>query len=277
MDITKRLADIASRFSGDFVLAVEHLTTGETIQFGDAHRPMESASVMKVPILLEALRQCQAGELDLLLPQVAETEDFVEGSGLLQYLSGTASLPLQDVLTLMIIVSDNIATNMVLRQVGIPAVNRFSRELGLPTTTVHRKLAFDVPDPLGTTTAFEMVYLLAKLYRGQVLDAQHTALALDILGRQQYQWLLTRKLPYELLDDNGDAPPRVRVLSKSGSLTGIRNDVGLVLTPWGDYAIALLSQGSHDERFHIDTEAHVVLPEASRAVFDYFCPGALRP
>lgn len=274
MDIEMRLADIASRFSGHFVLAAEHLTTGETIRLGDVDGPMETASVMKVPVLLEALRQCQRGELDLRAPLTPEAEDFVEGSGLLQHLTPDLALPLQDVLTFMIIVSDNIATNMVLRQVGIEAVNRLCRELGLQTTTVHRKLAFDAPDPLGTTTASEMVSLLIALHRGQVLDPKHTALALDMLGRQQYQWILTRYLPYELLDDNGEDPPRVRVLSKSGSLTGIRNDVGLVLTPWGDYALAIFSERSRDERFHVDTEAQVLLPEASRAVFDYFCPEA---
>ncbi len=274
MNIEMRLADVARRFSGQFVLAAEHLTTGETIRFGDVNRPMETASVMKVPVLLEALRQCQRGELDLHAPIAPEPEDFVEGSGLLQHLTPDLALPLQDVLTFMIIVSDNIATNRVLRLVGIAAVNELCRELGLQATTVHRKLAFDAPDPLGTTTAAEMVLLLAALYRGQILDPTHTALALDMLGRQQYQWLLTRNLPYELLDDNGDDPPRVRVLSKSGSLTGIRNDVGLVLTPWGDYALAMFSERSRDERFHVDTEAQVLLPEASRAVFDYFCPEA---
>lgn len=277
MNIHHQLAEVQERFSGTYTLYAEHLGTGEAISFGDVDRPMETASVMKLPILVEALRQCREGNLHLEQLIERQADDEVGGSGLLQHLSAGLRLPLRDVLTLMIIVSDNIATNMALRLIGIDAVNRLCRELELHHTTIYRDIRFDRPDPLAVSTPHDIVTLLKAVYRRTVLDDTWAERALDILGRQQYNTLLTRHMPYDLIDDNEDEPPAVRVLSKSGALTGVRNDAGLVLTPWGDYAIAIMSEGSNDPRFHQDTEALLVLPEASRAVFDYFCSGAKTP
>jgi beta-lactamase class A len=271
--IHQQLADIAREFSGDYALYAQHLETSEIIQFGDTTRPRETASVLKLPVLIEALRQCQEGDHQLTDLLVYEAEDEVEGSGVMQHLSRGIHLPLRDVLTLMIIVSDNVATNITLRTVGIDRVNALCANLGLQATQVVRKISFDAKEgrPLGLSSPCDLVTLLTKLYRGEILAEPYRRIAFDILSRQQYQTLLTRYLPYELISDEEEEPPLVRVLSKSGSLTGIRNDAGLVLTPWGDYAIAIMSERSRDRRFHPDTEAHVVLPKASRAVFDYFC------
>lgn len=276
MRVLDRLAEIGDRFSGRMSLYAESLDTGETVVFGAYDEPQETASVMKLPVLVEALRQCSEGLHRLDEPVEYQDDDFVKGSGILQHLTRGLRLSLRDVLTLMIIVSDNLATNIALRTVGIDAVNAMCQEFGLHDTVVKRKIAFDQPGPLGLSSPFELVQLLKGIYQHNILDVEWAAIAMDILGRQNYHTLLTREMPYELLDDNDDEPPVVRIHSKSGAVTGVRNDAGLVLTPWGDYAIAIMSQGSTDHRFHIDTEAHVVLPHAARAVFDYLIPESSR-
>ena len=276
MSIDEQLADISRRFSGNFSLYAEHLGTEEKVSFGDIHQPRETASVLKLPVLVEALRQCADGLHTLDEPIESLQEDFVKGSGVLQNLTLGIPLPFRDVLTLMITVSDNLATNMALRTVGLDQVNRFCRTIGLQNTELKRKLTFDQPGPLALSTPFDMVQLLKGIYRHTILDEEWAAVARDILSRQQYNTLLARQMPYELINDNDDEPAIVQILSKSGALTGIRNDAGLVLTPWGDYAIAIMSEGSTDERFHVDTEAHVLLPHATRAVFDHFIPEVMR-
>lgn len=272
MDIMEKLSDIQHQFSGRYALYAEHLKTGEKIQFGPVTEPMETASVLKVPVLVEALRQCHRGQLSLTQDHEYREEDFVEGSGILQNLSFGLRLSLHDVLTLMITVSDNIATNMALRIVGIDQVNSTCRDLGLKHTEVCRRIDFSLEGPLGLSTAQELVQLFKGIYAATALDSDSRTIAIDILEKQQYNTLLTRQMPYDLLTDNDEVPPKVVIASKSGSLTGIRNDAGLVMTPWGDYAIAVMSEGSSDHRFHVDTEAHVVLPQAARAVFDHFIP-----
>lgn len=268
--LTEQLQIIQEQFSGTYAVCAKHWETGETIAFGDIERPYETASVMKLPVLLEGLRQCQAGYRRLDEPVSYTPEDFVKGSGVLQHLTPGLSLSFRDILTLMIIVSDNLATNIALRTVGIDRVNQLCRDVGLQVTEVRRKISFDSPEPLGLSSPADLVQLLFMTYHQQILDVEHTAIALDILGRQQYNTLITRALPYELLDDNDDEPPLVEVMSKSGSLTGVRNDAGIVRTPWGTYALAIMSEGSKDERFHVDTEAQVLLPQVSRAIFDHF-------
>lgn len=268
--IDEEMRRIAADFSGKWVLYAEHLATKEVIFYGDIHRSMETASVMKLPILLCVLQGCERGEYQLGEEIQYLAEDYVEGSGVLQNLTPGIRLPFKDVLMLMITVSDNLATNMVLRTIGVERVNQWCSEHGLSDTTIYRNISFDVPEPLAHSSVYDLVTMLKGLYYAEILQAAWRDVALDILGRQQYNTLLTREMPYALISDNEDAPPKVRVLSKSGSLTGVRNDAGLVLTPWGDYAIAIMSEGSQDPRFHVDTEAQVILPRVSRAVFDHY-------
>ncbi|AEW05746.1 beta-lactamase [Sulfobacillus acidophilus DSM 10332] len=274
--LDNELMAVQREFSGRYAVYAEHLGTGETVSFGDVQTAWETASVMKLPILTEALRQCQEGVHALTEPVEYRRDDGVPGSGVLQYLTPGVTLPFKDVLTLMVIVSDNVATNMVLRTIGIEAVNQTCHDMGLMQTRVMRRIDFSSPDPLGLSSPFDLVQLLKSLYFNTVLDSRHAGIAVEILRHQQYQTLLTRYLPYDLLDDNDREIPIVTVASKSGSLTGIRNDAGLVISPWGDYAVAIMSEASKDRRFHVDTEAFQVLPRVSRAIFDYFIPEAER-
>lgn len=268
--VIDKLEAVAKSFSGNYAVYAEHFDSGEVVEYGNSHGQFETASVMKLPVLVEALRQCQGGTLRLDQLISYEASDFVEGSGVLQHLSFGIRLPLHDVLTLMIIVSDNVATNMVIRTVGLKPINQLCFDAGLQKTEVRRNISFDATDPLGLSSPRDMVTLLKLLHDHRVLDDTYSELALDILSRQQYNTMLTRALPYSLLDDNDEEAPLVRVMSKSGSLKGIRNDVGMVSTPWGTYGIAIMSENSLDQRFHVDTEAHVVLPRVSRLLFDHF-------
>lgn len=276
MTIQEQLGAVQEQFSGEFAVYAEHLETGEVIAFGAVEEPHLTASVMKLPVLVEALSQCHQGihRLDELLEYRAD--DFVPGSGVLKDLTAGLRLPFRDALMLMMTISDNLATNMVLRTVGIDQVNRLCREWGLTQTVVHRKIAFDQPGPLAFTTPVDLVQLLKGIYHETMLDPQSSAIAMDMLARQEYNTLLTRQMPYELLEGTDDEAPLVKVLSKSGWDVGVVNDAGLVMTPWGDYAIAIMSEHCQDHRFHVDQEAHVLLPYAARAVFDHFVPESER-
>lgn len=276
MSLEEQLAAIQERFSGEFAVYAEHLDSGEVIAFGAVDRPHLTASVMKLPVLVEALRQCRAGIHRLDEPIASRLEDVVPGAGVLQTFIPPICLPLHDLLTLMMTISDNLATNMVLRTVGIGQVNACCQELGLTHTVVNRKIAFDDPGPLAFTTPVDLVKLLKGIFDHTMLDPELAAVAMDILGHQQHNTLLTRQMPYELLNDDSDEPPRVKVLSKSGWDTGVTNDAGLVLTSWGNYAIAIMSENCQDLRFHVDNEAQVVLPYVTRAIFDHFVPESQR-
>jgi beta-lactamase class A len=266
----ERLADVARRFSGRFALYAKHLDTGEEIVFGDPE-PMETASAIKLPILAEVFRQAHTGRLSLDDPLTLNAQDQVTGSGVLQNLTLGTRLSLRDVAMLMITVSDNTATNMVLRTVGLDAVNRSLAEWGFTETRVVKPIDWNLPPPIGLSTPRDLAGLLERIHLRTLVSTDASEAMWDILLRQEYKTLLTRLLPDNLLAEGDDgAPPAVIIGSKSGSVTGVRNDAGLVVSPWGAYVVAIMSEGCTDERFHIDNEAQVVLPEATRAVFDHF-------
>jgi beta-lactamase class A len=266
--IQEQLSRIQNEFSGRYALFAEHLGTGEIVQFGTMV-PMETASTIKLPILVETLRQVEQGALSLETPVTLEHSDMVEGSGVLQALSPGLTLALRDVLTLMITVSDNVATNMVLRIIGLSSVNYAMQALGLRDTEIKKRIDFTLPGPLGLSTPYDLVLLLKGIHQRTLISSKASEVMYAILRQQQYNTLLTRYLPYDLLNSDTDDAP-VRIASKSGSLRGVRNDAGLINTPWGDVALAIMSEGAEDLRFHTDNEAMVVLPHASRAIFDYF-------
>jgi beta-lactamase class A len=268
--LSDQLDRVSARFSGRYVLYAEHLETGEVIRYGDPH-PMETASCIKLPIMVEALRQVDRGHLRLDEPLELEAEDQVTGSGVLQHLSPGDRLPLVDALMLMITISDNTATNMVLRTVGLSQVNTAMAALGLRHTRILKRIDWTLPGPIGYSVPEELAWLFKGIHHGTLISAAASATMWDILKRQQYNTLLTRYLPYELVaSEDDDTPPLVEIGSKSGSVEGVRNDAGLVRTPWGNYVIALMSEDCKDLRFHVDNEAMMVLPEVSRAVFDHF-------
>jgi beta-lactamase class A len=268
--LNDRLQSVAERFSGRFTLYAEHLETGEVIRFGTVH-PMETASLIKLPIMVEALRQVEQGRLALSDLLTLEAADQVTGSGILQHMSPGDRLPLADVLLMMITISDNSATNLVLRTVGLSSVNTTMASLGLAHTRVLKRIDWALPGPIGYSVPEELAWLLKEIHRRRLISSRASDTMWHILERQQYNTLLTRHLPYDLLVSEDDAtPPPVRIGSKSGSVEGVRNDAGLVLTPWGNYVIAIMSEGCQDLRFHVDNEAMVLLPDVSRAVFDHF-------
>jgi beta-lactamase class A len=268
--LADRLTTVARLFSGRFVLYARHLDTGEVITFGDEH-PMETASSIKLAIMMEAFRQAEAGQLPLDSPIVLRADDQVAGSGVLQHLTVGDTLPLLDVIRLMITVSDNTATNMVLRAVGLSSVNATLASLGLKHTRLFKRIDWTIPGPIGHSVPSELAELLARIHQGALVSRQASEGMWEVLVRQEYQTLLTRALPYHLLNsDDDDTPPLVQIGSKSGSVTGVRNDAGLVRTPWGTYVIAIMSEDCQDLRFHVDNEAMIRLPEVSRAVFDHF-------
>ncbi|AUW92996.1 hypothetical protein BXT84_02725 [Sulfobacillus thermotolerans] len=268
-NIHQAIAQWSQHFSGRFTLYAEHLQTHEVV----AHEPtrlMETASVIKLPIMIAAMDQVEAGHLDLATPLVYTRDDYVEGSGVVQNLTPGFALSLHDALTLMITVSDNVATNMVLRQIGLETVNAVMHRLGTPHIHLYKRIDFAQPGPIGLAPAEEIGVLLKSLYHRTLISPWASGIMWDILTRQQYNTIMTRELPYHLLNEENDTPALVQIGSKSGSLEGIRNDVGIVTSKWGDYTVAIFSAECEDLRFHVDNEAMRLLPRLTRLLFDHF-------
>lgn len=242
----------------------KRLDDGFTLEH-NANEVFPAASVVKVPILLEALRQVQLGILKLETRIPLPALEQVGGSGVLMAFQPGLAPTLQDYLTMMIVVSDNTATNISLDSVGgRDAVNSSLKNWGCSSTTVVGKLMLSedrknvdqLAGKRAEVTPLEGVLLLEKLYNGEILNPELTKLALEILEKQQYTEILARYLPVG-----------TRTATKSGQIIGVRNDVGIVLTE-RPYVLALCARNCTDERYHVDNEAVLALGKISRLVFD---------
>jgi beta-lactamase class A len=274
MSLKHKLAALQRRFSGVFGVAARDLGSGREIA-RNADATYSAASCIKIPIMVEVFRQVEAGTLDLAAPLVFRPDQKVEGSGILRDLTPGMSLTLRDAVVLMIIVSDNSATNMLIETVGGPAaVTETMRSLGLSPLALHRPIAFDVETPLAEGTPRAFCDLLTRLARREVVSPTASETMIEIMKRQHYTDIIGRYLPYDRSRMDEDPEGQLAIATKSGSVRGVRNDVGIVFPPGrAPYAIALMSRDCADDRYWADNEAKLTLARVSRVVYEAFVSG----
>jgi beta-lactamase class A len=204
-----------------------------------ADEVVTAASTIKVPILIAALEEVDAGRLDLAQPSAIPAQR-AGGTGVLQALPYLHTLTLADLLTLMIIVSDNTATNVVIDLIGMERVNQFCADAGLSGTVLRRKMMDADAVRVGlenTTTARDQAKLLGGIAWRNLLPAPLRAFALQALERQQFNDGLPSLLPDEVV-----------IAHKTGELPGVRHDAGVITGTNGRQAVvAVLLSGLDSE------------------------------
>lgn len=267
-DLAARLRPLIDAHQGQVAVAVKHLTTGKSFNHR-ADEPMPTASLIKFPVMVEAYRQADEGKLDLKKMLTLREEDNVPGAGVLTpHFSARTTFSVRDAIRLMIVYSDNTATNLVLDQIGLPATARTMESLGLPNTKIHAKVfrrdTSIFPERskefgLGSTTANEMVKLLEMLHQRKLVSGQASAAMLDHLAHCEDKTKLAAKLP-----------PGTKLAHKSGAVSDIRCDAGILTAPAGPVAVCVLTSKNKDQRWTDDNAAQVLCGAIGRAVYDHF-------
>lgn len=182
---------------------------GHVVERG-ADEPFESASTIKIFVLGCLYDRAEQGKASLDEVLTYEDRHFVDGSGMIRSLGPGAKLRAGDVATLMIICSDNIATNMLIDYLGLDTINAFIRSIGCGATTLHRRLASDNwGEPLGTITPRDMGRFFALLAKGELVSPAASAAMRAILRQQHYNAMLTGNLPPYYTDaEESGADPR---------------------------------------------------------------------
>lgn len=245
---------------------------GHVVERG-ADEPFESASTIKIFVLGCLYDQAEQGKASLDEVLTYEDRHFVDGSGMIRSLGPGAKLRAGDVATLMIICSDNIATNMLIDYLGLDTINAFIRSIGCGATTLHRRLASDNwGEPLGTITPRDMGRFFALLARGELVSPAASAAMRAILRQQHYNAMLTGNLPpyYTDAEESGADPDLIYTASKSGSMDACRNDGGLVHTPYGDYVVVLMCKDFANKLEVNDHPAFLYGARVSRLLFDQY-------
>ncbi|HET9402808.1 MAG TPA: serine hydrolase [Candidatus Acidoferrales bacterium] len=251
-----RLEAIAGKLQGNTGIAVEDLNSGERFSI-EGGKSFVQASSIKIAILVSLLRDDQQGKLHLGDSIAIHRADFVGGSGVLQYFNGESdSLSLHDLAVLMIVLSDNSATNYVIDRETIAHVNATMDELGYKTTRLNRRMMDAVAQREGRenlSTPDEMSALLDALHKGKLLDAGHTKMAIDIL-----------QIPKDTPLGRG-LPASQPHADKPGVLPGVRTDSGIVPLAGRPYVLSVMINRAADEN-----AAEKSIEEISRATYEYF-------
>ncbi|MGE5576562.1 MAG: serine hydrolase [Syntrophothermus sp.] len=254
-----RIKAVIKKSKGQVGVAAKDLVTGETVLV-NAEESFIAASIIKVPVMIEVYRQVRAGRLRLDQMVELKPEDKVGGAGILMELHNGIQLTLEDLVVLMIVISDNTATNMLIDLVGAEDVNRTMEALGARGTVLRRKLMILELIEKGIqnyVTPLDILMLLEKMAAGQIVDAVASAAMLEIMKRQQYNEKIPKRLPEGLV-----------IAHKTGEISTASHDVGVVYAPGGPMALCVMTQGISDIDF-----ANESIAEISRLIYMAFMAG----
>ena len=266
--VGKLIEPLATAHAGDVAVAVRHLATGEHYEW-NADRPQSTASLIKLPVMIEAYRQAVDEGKGLHRVIEIPKEEMVEGSGILTaHFSVGTRISLRDAIRLMIAFSDNTATNLVLDKIGLAATGRTMVQWGYPETRINSKVfrretSIDQQRSqrygLGSTTAHDMVNLLADLYAGKLIAPDVCKDMLEHLAacddKQKFPALL---------------PAGTKIYHKTGSVAKIRTDAGIIETPSGAVALCVLTENNEDTRWTPDNAGDRLCAQIAKVTYDYF-------
>ena len=241
---------LASGFVGLFV---RNLTTGAEATI-NPKRVFPAASLYKVPIMVETLRQMRLGRISPDQQMVVQRAHKVPGSGVLQSRIGD-SVSVREILRLLIAESDNVAAMMLLDLTGLNNVNQTMRGLGLDATRLLDYRAPGAMDGVGpySTSAADMGLLLDTIGTGRLVDQEASDEALRLLGQKQASDLIGEGLPFN-----------VKVAHKWGEIPGARHEAGIVFGPRFNYVVVIMTE-------NVDPAlSPAYIRDLSKSIYTYF-------
>ena len=281
---------------GKVAVYARQLNSGHEIAI-DADEPVQTASVIKLAILYNAMVDVREGKASWDEKLTLKPGEPVNGSGVLHFFDTPLTVTLKDVLTMMVIVSDNTATNMAIDRFGVDAVNARVESLGLKNTHLYKKVMKPATGPmpadqpkfgLGKTTAKEMAEIIEQIGECHLrratpgttgltgwapMDDKDKAVcdvALGMLKNQFYRETIPRYI--EAVDTTEEGPA---IASKTGSLNAVRNDVAIVSGKSGPMVISIFTWDNQDHGWTVDNTAEVLIARLAKAIVDVWSPQGL--
>jgi len=237
--LESQIQEIDQHLDGVMGIAIEDLTTGDHF-FLHENEVFAQASSIKITVLANLYLQAQQGKLKLTDLYTVQSVDLVPDSDIMNGLTpGVTRVTLRDLATMMVAVSDNSATNVLIDKVGMQNVNAMLDSLGLSHTRLRRKMMDLQAAKEGReniSTPREMMQLLDAIYHGKVLNKESTADFFKMLSTGKASFIPR------------DLPPDVKVANKPGELEAVRNDSGIVFVEGRPYVICVMTGYLRNER-----------------------------
>ena len=233
-DFPPRLIELLNPPTGIVALAATHLESGRTWRHNE-HIRLPSASLIKLPVLACFWETIEAGRLDPDERVTVSAETRVEGTGVLKALAPGLQPTWSDLATLMITVSDNVATNLIIDRLGMEAIQKWIEEAGLTETRIERRMMDRGAMGAGRenwTSAADMETMLLALAAGSCVSGAASRAMRRVLEAQQIQDRLARRLP-----------EGTRAANKTANFADVIHDAGIVSWSGGTLVIVLLTRG----------------------------------
>lgn len=238
---------LALSYPGVAAIAIADLRTGTTASV-QADRVFPAASLFKLPVLVEVLKEIRLGRLQMDRAFTVQQDQWTDGSGVLQARVGDR-VRVDELLRLLVQESDNMAALVLLDAVGVQNANATMRSIGLTATRLRDRRT--EPDAQHTTSAGDMARLMTMIGSGTLIDAQTSEDALKLLELQQTNNWLAEGLPWW-----------VKLAHKWGDIQGARHDAGIIFSPRATYVAVVLTEGGDP------VQARRLISRAARLAFD---------
>jgi beta-lactamase class A len=262
--LQRDLQALTASYKGKVALYAVDLRSGKRVAV-NADTPVPTASVIKLAILYDAVKTIEEGRASFADRLTLTKVNQVQGSGVLALFDTPLTLTLKDALTMMVVVSDNTGTNLVIDRLGLQHIDARIQSLGLKNTWLYKKV-FLPPPPnppadqpafgLGKTTAREMAEVMQHFATCDTIAQALCATALSMLKNQT----------------DRDAVPRylgnLTVANKTGSLNDSRNDVAIVYAKNGPIIISAFTYDNEDQRWTADNAGLLLIANLAKAIVD---------
>lgn len=235
--IEAKILEMVEAFDGRIAYKIEN-DRGESISYHE-DEVFQSASLIKIPMIIEAFRQAEKREIYLNQPLTIPRHEVTRGSGVLHTLSDKVFMTVEDFLTLMITISDNTSTNMMMTLLTFEKINQCIQDLGLKNTKLERRM-FDFEALKAgrdnTMTAADTVTCLKAIHTGDFLSKESQEKILYIFDQQQFR----EKIPAMI-------GKGVKVGSKTGAIRGVSHDSAIIRSEDEAVYVAVLTEDMKSE------------------------------
>lgn len=266
MNMEKVIKDSLVNFDGNVAVYYDDLN-GNILKINEKEK-YNSASCIKIFILVELFNQISNGTIHRKMELIYLDKHYVNGSGVMRYLSKGIKFPILDIATLMMIISDNVATNMLIDFLGIDKINKTIKNIGCKDTKLYSEFKSVEDEVFSETTAYDYYLVWKKLNDYELFDKEITQEIIDIIKNQKY---------HEMVGDGIDKvykevenPIVNYIVTKSGKYQSVRNDGGIVSTKYGNYILTIFIKDFKDKDYRNDEYVYSQGKKISNIIFNEF-------
>lgn len=210
------------------------LQNGKELQINGKNK-FPAASVAKLPVMATGFHLAESGKLDLGKRVKFEEGDKLDGSGVLRWMKAGNTYTIKNLIRLTIVLSDNTATRLAVRQIGLEEINNYLQKQELNDTSVVDETMLNDPattQDYNITTPCDMARLMALIKNSAYFSAESKKQMLAYMKFQRYRWGIWKGVPKGIV-----------VANKTGNLDGVLNDVGIIYAPSGNYVLSIFTKG----------------------------------